>query len=108
MKIDISAGAIPETASAATATATNATTPQAATTGTTTGSTSAEPAPVPNQDPVSFIDEPEMLRRLPISRRTLCVWVANGQIPVVKINHRILFHWPSVETALLNLQRGVK
>lgn len=62
----------------------------------------------PNAEAPGFIDEREMLRRLPVSRRTLCVWIANGQIPVVKINRRNLFHWPSVETALLNLQREVK
>jgi len=54
----------------------------------------------------AFLDEKEMLRRLPISRRTLFNWRATGKIPSVKIGRRNLFHWPSCEAALLRLQRG--
>jgi hypothetical protein len=54
----------------------------------------------------AFIDERELLRRIPVSRRTAFTWVQNGKLPCVKINRRKLFHWPSVEQALLRQQRN--
>ena len=54
----------------------------------------------------AFIDERELLRRIPVSRRTAFTWVQNGKLPCVKINRRKLFHWPSVEQALLRQQCG--
>jgi hypothetical protein len=54
----------------------------------------------------TFLDEKEMLRRLPISRRTLFNWRRSGKIPSVKIGRRCIYHLPSVEAALLRLQRG--
>jgi excisionase family DNA binding protein len=54
-----------------------------------------------------FIDEKEMLQRLPISRRTLFSWRKSGKIPYVRLGgRRVLFHWPSVEAALLRMQKG--
>jgi predicted site-specific integrase-resolvase len=54
-----------------------------------------------------FINEKELLKRLPISRRTLFSWRISGKIPCVRLGgRRILFHWPSVESALLRHQRG--
>ena len=53
-----------------------------------------------------FINEKQLLARLPISRRTAFTWVQTGKLPCVKINRRKLFHWPSVETALLRQQQG--
>jgi excisionase family DNA binding protein len=54
-----------------------------------------------------FIDEKELLRRLPVSRRTLFTWRESGKIPFVRLGgRRVLFHWPSVEAALLRMQRG--
>jgi excisionase family DNA binding protein len=54
-----------------------------------------------------FIDEKELLKRLPVSRRTLFNWRATGKIPSVRLGgRRILFHWASVERALLRHQRG--
>jgi predicted DNA-binding transcriptional regulator AlpA len=55
-----------------------------------------------------FIDEKQLLARLPISRRTLFSWRASGKIPHVKIGRRILFHWPSCEAALLRYQHPPK
>jgi len=64
----------------------------------------------PNQTPSSgegFIDQKQLLARLPISRRTLFNWRMTGKIPCVQLGGcRILFHWPSVEAALLRHQRG--
>jgi predicted DNA-binding transcriptional regulator AlpA len=52
-----------------------------------------------------FIDQKQLLARLPISRRTLFNWRTTGKIPCVRLGgRRILFHWPSVEAALLRHQ----
>ena len=53
----------------------------------------------------NFIDQKQLLARLPISRRTLFNWRTSGKIPYVRPGgRRILFHWPSVEAALLRHQ----
>jgi hypothetical protein len=54
----------------------------------------------------TFLDEKEILARIPISRRTLFNWRMSGKIPFVHLGRRNLFHWPSVEQALLRQQRG--
>jgi hypothetical protein len=54
----------------------------------------------------AFIDEKQLLARLPVSRRTLFNWRVSGKIPHVKIGRRNLFHWPSIEAALLRNQKG--
>jgi len=54
----------------------------------------------------AFIGELEILRRIPVSRRTLFSWVQSGKIPCVKIGRRKIYHWASVQAALLRLQRG--
>jgi excisionase family DNA binding protein len=54
-----------------------------------------------------FIDEKQLLALLPVSRRTLFSWRAKGKIPFVHLGgRRILFHYPSVEAALLRMQKG--
>jgi hypothetical protein len=56
-----------------------------------------------------FIDEKQLLVKLPISRRTLFNWRASGKIPCVRLGgRRILFHWPSVEAALLRCQHPAR
>jgi len=61
------------------------------------------PAAVPG-----FIDEKELLTRLPVSRRTLWQWREDGKIPCVRLSggRRVIYHWPSVEAALLRKQNG--
>ena len=54
----------------------------------------------------TFWDEKELLRHLPICRRTAFSWIKQGKLPCIKINRRKIFHAPSVEAALLRLQRG--
>jgi hypothetical protein len=54
----------------------------------------------------NFIDESEMLKRIPISRGTLFNWRKSGKIPSVKIGRRCLYHYPSIESALLRMQSG--
>jgi hypothetical protein len=53
-----------------------------------------------------FIGEPQTLARVSISRRTLYAWRKQGWIPYIRLGRRILYHWPSVQAALLRQQRG--
>ncbi len=53
-----------------------------------------------------FIDEKQLLVRLPVSRRTLGNWKAKGILPFIKIGRRCLYDWASVQGALLRRQRG--
>lgn len=53
-----------------------------------------------------FIDEKQLLVRLPVSRRTLGNWKAKGILPFIKIGRRCLYDWVSVQSALLRRQRG--
>ena len=54
-----------------------------------------------------FLNQKQLLARLPISRRTLFNWRMTGKIPCVRLDRRrLLFHWPSVEAALLRYQSG--
>jgi len=55
-----------------------------------------------------ILAEKQILARIPVSRRTLFNWRASGKIPSIKIGRRNLYHWPSVEAALLRQQRGVQ
>jgi predicted DNA-binding transcriptional regulator AlpA len=55
-----------------------------------------------------FLDEKQLLTRIPISRRTAFNWIQQRKLPCVKIGRRKLFHWPSVEAALLRQQRGAQ
>ncbi len=57
-------------------------------------------------DESSFITEMQLLRKLQVSRRTVFSWRIAGKIPTVKLGRRTLYHWPSVEAALLRCQRG--
>lgn len=53
-----------------------------------------------------FLDEKQLLAKLPISRRTLGNWKATGILPYIKIGRRCLYDWASVQGALLRRQRG--
>jgi hypothetical protein len=53
-----------------------------------------------------FIDEKQLLARLPISRGTLGNWKAKGLLPYIKIGRRCLYDWASVQSALMRRQRG--
>jgi hypothetical protein len=58
------------------------------------------------KDETGFIDEKQLLAKLPVSRGTLANWKANGILPFIKIGRRCLYDWPSVQGALLRRQRG--
>jgi hypothetical protein len=53
----------------------------------------------------AFVNERYVLANIPVSRRTLADWRSAGKIPFVKINRRVLYHWVSVEDALLRQQK---
>jgi len=53
-----------------------------------------------------FINEREILRRIPISRRTCWAYRKSGKLPHIVCGGRILYHWPSVEAQLLRFQKG--
>ena len=55
----------------------------------------------------AFIDEKELLRRIPVSRRTLFAWRRAGKLSSIQVSgRRLLFHWPTVRSALIRQQRG--
>jgi hypothetical protein len=68
-------------------------------------SNDSQPTTSPSE--AGFIDEMELLNRLPVSRRTLFAWRESGKIPSVRLpgSRRILYHWASVEASLLRQQR---
>jgi hypothetical protein len=65
----------------------------------------SEPTQTASGEP-GFIDEKQLLTKLPISRGTLGNWKAKGLLPYIKIGRRCLYDWASVQTALLRRQRG--
>jgi len=68
--------------------------------------TSPPAAAMTTEAKAGFIIEKELLARVPISRRTAYDWVKSGKLPCIKIKGRKLYHWPSVEAALLRMQSG--
>ena len=59
-----------------------------------------------DQELKAFLDEKELLRRLPVSRRTIHNWRRAGKIPSIVIGRRVLFCWANVAEALRRLERG--
>jgi hypothetical protein len=53
-----------------------------------------------------FTDTAGLQKRIPMSRRAFYEWRRKGIIPSVQIGSKILYHWPSVEAALLRHQNG--
>ncbi len=66
------------------------------------------PAPIPSSLPhaAGFIDEAQILQRVPVSKRTWGYWKAQGIVPFIRIGRRVLYDWPSVQAALMRRQRG--
>jgi DNA-directed RNA polymerase specialized sigma54-like protein len=56
----------------------------------------------------AFIDQKELLRRLPVARRTITNWRRAGKIPSIVIGRRVLFCWENVSAALRRLERGAQ
>jgi hypothetical protein len=54
-----------------------------------------------------FITEETLLKNyLPVSRGTAVNWRKSGRLPFVKIGAKILYHVPTVTSAILRLQKG--
>lgn len=54
-----------------------------------------------------FLTTAQLMQVVPISRRTIFDWRKKGLLPCIVAGPRkVLFHRPSVEQALLRLQRG--
>jgi excisionase family DNA binding protein len=56
-------------------------------------------------DTAELLTTQEVIDRLRISRRTLHEHVKRGKLPAIKLGARVLYHWPSVLSALLRNQR---
>jgi predicted site-specific integrase-resolvase len=54
----------------------------------------------------TFLSENEILKRVPVCRKTLFNWIKAGKIPVVKIARKKIYSWPNVQAALLRLERN--
>lgn len=64
-------------------------------------------APTQAAAPIAgLINEKQFLQNVPVSRKTLWKWKADGLIPYIKIGRRCLYDWPTVHAALLRMQRG--
>ena len=66
---------------------------------------------IPENEPVAqetFIGFQELCRRVPLCGRSLREHVRYGRIPSIRLpgSRRFVFHWGSVQAALLRLQRG--
>jgi len=53
-----------------------------------------------------FIHEDELCARLQISRGTAVNYRRDGKLPYAKLGRLILYHWPTVEQALLRQSVG--
>jgi hypothetical protein len=65
---------------------------------------------VENQPAASsdWLTELDMLREIPVCRRTLKQWRDDGTLPFVRLpgSRRIIYHRKTVESALLRHQKG--
>jgi hypothetical protein len=55
-----------------------------------------------------FLSFEQLLPKLPVGDRSAREWTRRGILPSIRLpgSRRVLYHWPSVERALLRLQRG--
>jgi len=67
------------------------------------GDTLPTAATQPDRD---IISEKELRVRLPVSRRTIGTWRRKRIIPAITVGGRVLYHWPSVQAAMLRRQVG--
>ena len=61
---------------------------------------------LPPQYERPFLTVADLQKKIPVSRRTIFAWRKAGWLPSVQAGGtKILFHWKSVEDALLRQQR---
>ncbi len=53
-----------------------------------------------------FITETELIARLKISRGSAVNYRQKGTLAFVRLGHHIRYHWPTVRSQLLRMQRG--
>ena len=53
-----------------------------------------------------FCDTEQLSARLGVCRKTLFSYRDSGKLPYVQLGRKVIYHWPSVEAALLRQQRG--
>jgi DNA-binding GntR family transcriptional regulator len=76
--------------------------------------TQVEPAGAGSQpEAEGFINNATILQRIPVSLGTIRNWRNSGKLPFVKLlGRRVLYHWPTVQQALLRMhhleRRGLK
>ena len=68
---------------------------------------------VPRTEPTAtnpFIDFQELHHRIPLCERGLRDAIRKGRIPSIRLpgGRRVVFHWESVQAALLRMQRGAE
>jgi hypothetical protein len=63
----------------------------------------AQPTPIEG-----FLSFEQLLPKLPVGERSARQWTRLGILPSIRLpgSRRVIYHWPSVERALLRLQRG--
>ena len=74
-----------------------------------TGAATALP-PEQSTLPTSFINFAELSRHVPLCERSLREAIRRGRIPSIRLPgaRRVMFHWDSVQAALLRMQRGAE
>lgn len=73
--------------------------------------TGAAPAlPPPGSAKPIFITFAELAQNVPLCERSLREAIRRGRIPSIRLPgaRRVMFHWPSVQEALLRMQRGAE
>lgn len=68
----------------------------------------AAPLAAPIREPKEFITFEQLCERVPYSPRKLRDDIKAEHIPSIRLpgDRRLIFHWPSVQNALLRQQRG--
>jgi len=66
----------------------------------------ARPAVTPPEGDRQFLTTAQLQKILPLSRRSIFEWRRKGILPSIQVGSKILFHGPSVQAALLRMQRG--
>jgi excisionase family DNA binding protein len=54
-----------------------------------------------NHQPLALLTSDELAALLKVRRETIFKWRIRGLLPAICIGGRVLFHWPTVERALL-------
>ena len=67
-----------------------------------------ESGATPYPEQLGFLNEKQLLMRIPICRRTLTTWKRKDIIPYVAVGGRVLYDWQSCRQALLRRQRGAE